>query len=336
MTFSLFGDKFTRHSGITRLMEDLNDGLRTPGAIMLGGGNPAHIPAMQDYFQTLLTEMVESGKAADALCNYDGPQGKTALLNALAVLLRETLGWDIEPQNIALTNGSQSAFFYLFNLFAGRRADGSTKKVLFPLAPEYIGYADSGLEDDLFVSARPLWNPNIILCMSLSKLGLPGSRCGIIIANDKTITAIANMNGIISLAPGGMGPAMMCEMIKRNDLLRLSETVIKPFYYQRVQQTIAIIRRYLSEERCLIHKPEGAIFLWLWFKDLPITTELLYQRLKARGVMMVPGHYFFPGLDKPWPHTHQCMRMNYVPEPDKIEAGVKILAEEIERAWREG
>lgn len=114
---------------------------------------------------------------------------------------------------------------------------------------------------------------------------------------------------------------MMCEMIKRNDLLRLSETVIKPFYYQRVQETIAIIRRYLPENRCLIHKPEGAIFLWLWFKDLPITTEQLYQRLKARGVLMVPGHNFFPWLDKPWPHTHQCMRMNYVPEPEKIEAG---------------
>ena len=358
MTFSLFGDKFTRHSGITQLMEDLNDGLRTPGAIMLGGGNPAQIPEMHDYFQTLLTDMLASGKATDALCNYDGPQGKTELLTALAGLLREKLGWDIEPQNIALTNGSQSAFFYLFNLFAGRRADGRVKKVLFPLAPEYIGYADSGLEEDLFVSARPniellpegqfkyhvdfehlrigeetgmicvsrptnptgnvitddelikldalanqhgiplvidnaygvpfpgiifsearpLWNPNIVLCMSLSKLGLPGSRCGIIIANEKIITAITNMNGIISLAPGGIGPAMMCEMIKRNDLLRLSETVIKPFYFQRVQQTIAIIRRYLPEDRCLIHKPEGAIFLWLWFKDLPITTEQLYQR----------------------------------------------------------
>lgn len=68
------------------------------------------------------------------------------------------------------------------------------------------------------------------------------------------------MNGIISLAPGGIGPAMMCEMIKRNDLLRLSETVIKPFYYQRVQETIAIIRRYLPEDRCLIHKPEGSHF----------------------------------------------------------------------------
>jgi valine--pyruvate aminotransferase len=27
--------------------------------------------------------------------------------------------------------------------------------VLFPLAPEYIGYADAGLDDDLFVSTRP-------------------------------------------------------------------------------------------------------------------------------------------------------------------------------------
>ncbi|STD24758.1 Valine--pyruvate aminotransferase [Enterobacter asburiae] len=122
---------------------------------MLGGGNPAQIPEMNTYFQTLLAQMLESGKATDALCNYDGPQGKTELLALLAEMLRDELGWDIEPQNIALTNGSQSAFFYLFNLFAGRRADGTTKKVLFPLAPEYIGYADSGLEEDLFVSARP-------------------------------------------------------------------------------------------------------------------------------------------------------------------------------------
>jgi valine--pyruvate aminotransferase len=27
--------------------------------------------------------------------------------------------------------------------------------------------------------------------------------------------------------------------------------------------------------------------------------------------------------------------MNYVPDPQKIEAGVKILAEEVERAWHE-
>jgi len=416
MTFSVFGDKFTRSTGISRLMGDMNEGLRTPGAVMLGGGNPAQIPEMQDYFQTLFTEMLSEGKLTEALCNYDGPQGKDVLRHSLAALLKKELGWELDAKNIALTNGSQSAFFYLFNLFAGRRADGSMSKVLFPLAPEYLGYADAGLDESLFISAKPniellpegqfkyhvdfdhlnineevglicvsrptnptgnvitdqelqrldalaqqhdvpllidnaygvpfpsiifseatpLWNPNIILCMSLSKLGLPGSRCGIVIADEKIITAISNMNGIISLAPGSVGPAIANEMIARGDLLRLSEEVIKPFYYQRVQETIATLRRYLPEDRCLIHKPEGAIFLWLWFKDLPISTETLYQRLKQRGVLMVPGHFFFPGLEHPWPHTHQCMRMNYVPDAEKIERGVKILAEEVERAHVEG
>lgn len=416
MTFSVFGDKFTRSTGISRLMGDMNEGLRTPGAVMLGGGNPAQIPEMQDYFQTLFTEMLSEGKLTEALCNYDGPQGKDVLRHSLAALLKKELGWELDAKNIALTNGSQSAFFYLFNLFAGRRADGSMSKVLFPLAPEYLGYADAGLDESLFISAKPniellpegqfkyhvdfdhlnineevglicvsrptnptgnvitdqelqrldalaqqhdvpllidnaygvpfpsiifseatpLWNPNIILSMSLSKLGLPGSRCGIVIADEKIITAISNMNGIISLAPGSVGPAIANEMIARGDLLRLSEEVIKPFYYQRVQETIATLRRYLPEDRCLIHKPEGAIFLWLWFKDLPISTETLYQRLKQRGVLMVPGHFFFPGLEHPWPHTHQCMRMNYVPDAEKIERGVKILAEEVERAHAEG
>ena len=413
MAFSQFGDKFTQHSGISRLMEDMGEGLRTPGTIMLGGGNPAQIPAINDYFSQLLLQMHQDGKLNEALCNYDGPRGKALLLEALATLLREELGWPVTPQNIALTNGSQSAFFYLFNLFAGRRADGSKKRVLFPLAPEYLGYADAGLEEDLFISAkpniellpegqfkyhvdfdhlplndetglicvsrptnptgnvitdhellqldalaqqhgvpllidnaygvpfpgiifseaRPLWNPNTILCMSLSKLGLPGARCGIIVADESTISAIGNMNGIISLAPGSIGPAIATEMIVRGDLLRLSQEVIKPFYQAKVSETVAIIRRYISEDRCLIHKPEGAIFLWLWFRDLPISTEALYQRLKARGVLMVPGHFFFPGLEQAWPHTHQCMRMNYVPDSDKIERAVQILAEELDNAW---
>ncbi|MDE9571686.1 valine--pyruvate transaminase, partial [Xenorhabdus bovienii] len=77
------------------------------------------------------------------------------LITALARELREKLGWEIHPQNIALTNGSQSAFFYLFNLLAGRAEDGSMKRVLFPLAPEYIGYSDSGLDEGLFVANKP-------------------------------------------------------------------------------------------------------------------------------------------------------------------------------------
>ncbi|MHA2879245.1 valine--pyruvate transaminase [Vibrio campbellii] len=416
MQFSKFGEKFNQYSGITQLMDDLNDGLRTPGAIMLGGGNPAAIPAMLDYFRQASEEMLASGELVAALANYDGPQGKDAFVKALAQLFRETYGWDISEKNISLTNGSQSGFFYLFNLLAGQQPDGSHKKVLLPIAPEYIGYGDAGIDEDIFVSyhpeielldnglfkyhvdfeqltvddsvaaicasrptnptgnvltdeevrkldklarennipliidnayglpfpniifedVEPFWNENTILCMSLSKLGLPGVRCGIVIASEEITQALINMNGIISLAPGSVGPALANHIIGKGDLLKLSSEVIKPFYKQKSQRAVELLQEAITDERFRIHKPEGAIFLWLWFDELPITTMELYQRLKARGVLIVPGEYFFIGQKDEWDHAHQCLRMNYVQDDEMMQKGIAIIAEEVEKAYREG
>ena len=416
MQFSKFGEKFNQYSGITQLMDDLNDGLRTPGAIMLGGGNPAAIPAMLDYFRQASEEMLANGELVAALANYDGPQGKDAFVKALAQLFRETYGWDISEKNISLTNGSQSGFFYLFNLLAGQQPDGSHKKVLLPIAPEYIGYGDAGIDEDIFVSyhpeielldnglfkyhvdfeqlkvddsvaaicasrptnptgnvltdeevrkldklarennipliidnayglpfpniifedVEPFWNENTILCMSLSKLGLPGVRCGIVIASEEITQALTNMNGIISLAPGSVGPALANHIIGKGDLLKLSSEVIKPFYKQKSQRAVDLLQEAITDERFRIHKPEGAIFLWLWFDELPITTMELYQRLKARGVLIVPGEYFFIGQKDEWDHAHQCLRMNYVQDDEMMQKGIAIIAEEVEKAYREG
>ncbi|MBE3784670.1 valine--pyruvate transaminase [Vibrio parahaemolyticus] len=413
MQFSKFGEKFNQYSGITQLMDDLNDGLRTPGAIMLGGGNPAAIPAMLDYFHQASEEMLASGELVAALTNYDGPQGKDVFVKALAQQFRETYGWNISEKNISLTNGSQSGFFYLFNLFAGQQPDGSHKKVLLPIAPEYIGYGDAGIDEDIFVSyhpeielldnglfkyhvdfekltvddsvaaicasrptnptgnvltdeevrkldklarennipliidnayglpfpniifedVEPFWNENTILCMSLSKLGLPGVRCGIVIASEEITQALTNMNGIISLAPGSVGPALANHIIAKGDLLKLSSEVIKPFYKQKSQRAVELLQQAITDERFRIHKPEGAIFLWLWFDELPITTMELYQRLKARGVLIVPGEYFFIGQKDEWDHAHQCLRMNYVQDDEMMQKGIAIIAEEVEKAY---
>lgn len=415
MQFSKFGEKFNQYSGITQLMDDLNDGLRTPCAIMLGGGNPAAIPAMLDYFHQASEEMLASGELVAALTNYDGPQGKDVFVKALAQLFRETYGWDISEKNISLTNGSQSGFFYLFNLFAGQQPDGSHKKVLLPIAPEYIGYGDAGIDEDIFVSyhpeielldnglfkyhvdfekltvddsvaaicasrptnptgnvltdeevrkldklarennipliidnayglpfpniifedVEPFWNENTILCMSLSKLGLPGVRCGIVIASEEITQALTNMNGIISLAPGSVGPALANHIIAKGDLLKLSSEVIKPFYKQKSQRAVELLQQAITDERFRIHKPEGAIFLWLWFDELPITTMELYQRLKARGVLIVPGEYFFIGQKDEWDHAHQCLRMNYVQDDEMMQKGIAIIAEEVEKAYQQ-
>ncbi|MBC7001408.1 valine--pyruvate transaminase [Photobacterium sp. BZF1] len=415
MEFSTFGDKFARYSGITQLMDDLNDGLRNPDAIMLGGGNPAQIPEMVEYFNQICSQMAATGELTQALTNYDGPQGKNIFINALAELLKSRYGWDISAKNIALTNGSQSAFFNLFNLLAGQFKDGKKKKILLPLAPEYIGYGDSGLSEEMFISYKPeisllenglfkyhvdfkhlvvddsigaicasrptnptgnvltdeeihhldqlarehqipliidnaygmpfpdiifedvtpFWNDNTILCMSLSKLGLPGVRCGIVVASEEVATAIANMNGVLSLAPGSVGPAIGYKMIEQNDLMRLSEDVIKPFYLRKSKHAVEMLQQAITDSRFRIHKPEGAMFLWLWFKDLPISTMELYRRLKARGVLIVPGEYFFIGLDDDWQHGHECLRMNYVQEDEVMRKGIAIIAEEVEKAYQE-
>ncbi|WP_305813157.1 valine--pyruvate transaminase [Photobacterium leiognathi] len=415
MDFSRFGNKFAGDSGITLLMQDLNDGLTNPDAIMLGGGNPAQIPAMNNYFTELLKDMATTGELTASMTNYDGPQGKDRFLDALAALLQQQYGWEISAKNIVLTNGSQSAFFSLFNLLAGEFENGKKKKILLPLSPEYIGYADAGLSPDMFISYQPtismledgffkyhvdfrklviddsiaaicasrptnptgnvltdkeiehlaalakahqipliidnayglpfpdiifeevtpFWDNNTILCMSLSKLGLPGVRCGIVIANEAMVTALSNINGIVNLAPGSIGPAVATKMIHQQELLPLSQNVIKPFYHQKVQRAVELLRQAIPDPRFKIHKPEGAIFLWLWFEDLPITTKVLYQRLKQRGVLIVPGEYFFIGLQDEWVHSHECLRMNYVQDDEAMQRGITIIAEEVAKAYAE-
>jgi valine--pyruvate aminotransferase len=82
-----------------------------------------------------------------------------------------------------------------------------------------------------------------------------------------------------------------------------------------------------------IHKPEGAIFLWLWFEGLPITSQELYERLKQRGVLVVPGQNFFPGMRDDWRHQQECIRVSYAQDGETVQKGIKIIAEEVKRAF---
>jgi predicted methyltransferase len=70
-----------------------------------------------------------------------------------------------------------------------------------------------------------------------------------------------------------------------------------------------------------------------WSSGLPVTNEQFYQRLKKRGVLVVPGHYFFPGLKEDWPHKKGCIRVNYSQDDQTFAAGMKIIAEEVKRAY---
>ncbi|MEX2352796.1 MAG: valine--pyruvate transaminase, partial [Gammaproteobacteria bacterium] len=156
--YSRFHKRFTEESGIVQLMDDLGDAMAgQQDMLMLGGGNPAHIPEVQQFFQERLLRIASDPvELAHIVGNYDNPQGELKFLQALAEFFNAEYGWDISTDNIALTSGSQAAFFSLFNTFAGEYADGQHKKILLPLTPEYIGYSDVCLSDDCFVSIRPV------------------------------------------------------------------------------------------------------------------------------------------------------------------------------------
>jgi valine--pyruvate aminotransferase len=414
---SKFAAKITNRSGIGQLMEDLAAALSDrPELLMLGGGNPAHIPKVEQCFRESMQQLLSRmGEFENVVGDYDPPQGNREFIRAVSELLNNKFQWQTKPQNIALTTGSQTAFFILFNIFAGEFVDGSNRKILLPLTPEYIGYCDVGLAEDLFrahkpriehldnrlfkyhvdfdslevtddigaicvsrptnptgnvltddeihrlsglaekhqvpliidnaygtpfpniifTEAEPFWNRNTILCLSLSKLGLPATRTGIIIANQETINMVTQANAIMTLAPGSIGAAIVTEMVQSGQIIRISREMIRPFYEDKMHFAVERLHKELEGLNYHIHKPEGAIFVWLWLEDLPVTSLVLYERLKKRGVIVVSGHYFFPGLADDWRHKYECIRINYSRDAETVGRAIKIIGQEIRTAYRD-
>ena len=188
----------------------------------------------------------------------------------------------------------------------------------------------------VFTDAEPQWNENTILCMSLSKLGLPGVRTGIVVARPELIEMVARVNAVMSLAPGGVGPAILTGLVRSGRIIDLAHDVIQPFYRSKMREVVRQIHDCFEGIDYRVHQPEGAFFVWLWFPNLPITSQQLYERLKQRHVLVVPGHYFFPGLMDPWSHTNECLRVNYAQDHDVVSAGIQIIAEEVKRAYAAG
>ena len=416
--FSKFGQHLGSGSGIGDLMDDLGHALASgsPTLKMLGGGQPAHIPEITAVWRRRLEELLEEpGGLERALTIYDPPRGNPAFLQAIATLFCQNFGWDLGPENIAVTSGGQTAFYFLFNLLAGEMADGSNRKILLPLVPEYIGYANQGTNGNLFraippliektaphefkyhvdfdqlevtpdiaaicasrptnptgnvltdeevarlsaiakqngipfiidnaygvpfpgiqfADATPYWDTHVILTLSLSKLGLPGTRTGIVIGPPEIIRALGSMSAIAGLSNPNIGQQITLPLIQSGEILRLSRDVIRPFYQDKCKLARqAAMNAFGDDVEWFMHRSEGALFLWFWFPGLPITSQELYERLKKREVLVIPGQHFFYGhSDAAWQHQDECIRVSYAMDESIVRSGLAIIAEEVRRAW---
>jgi valine--pyruvate aminotransferase len=136
-----FARRFVRPTGALELMQDL--ALAGPGVHMLGGGNPARIPAVEAVYARRLAEIAaDPAQFGRFAASYTGPAGEIRFRAAVAGMLADRYGWRLSERNVALTDGSQAAFFTLFNLLAGEPIDGRARRVLLPLSPEYAKVLD--------------------------------------------------------------------------------------------------------------------------------------------------------------------------------------------------
>ena len=189
----------------------------------------------------------------------------------------------------------------------------------------------------IFEEVKPIWDEHIILTLSLSKLGLPGTRTGIVIACEEIIENLTTMTAIIGLANTNIGQAIVTPLIESGEILNISHDLIRPYYEKRAQHAVELLNEHLPTDLpWRVHKSEGAFFLWVWFEDLPIPTKELYQRLKARKTFIVPGEYFFYGLETDdWPHSRECIRLSFTQPEAVLQKGIEILGEEVSRAYEE-
>ena len=412
--FSDFGEHFRAETGTRLLMDDLGEIQTSQRAMInLGGGNPGHIPAVHRRFLERMQQLLDNGSFDALIGRYAGPQGDPLFIQTLATLLKERFGWPVDESNIAITAGSQTSFFMLFNMLAGPTRRGEIRHILLPITPEYIGYADVGLHAQMlraakprieildeqrfkyhvdfdalsistntaavcvsrptnptgnvitnaeldglieltrthdipliidnayglpfpnivFTDAEPVFQPHVILCMSLSKLGLPGARTGIVVADPEIIQTLSSMNAVVMLANSSLGTHLVQDLFESGEITTICRDEIRPFYARKAELAVAWCRQYFAGLQYYIHVSEGAIFLWVWFPDLPISDIELYRRLKTRGVVVLTGRFFFPGLAEPWSHREQCLRISFAQEESAVRRGIEIIGEEVRSSF---
>jgi valine--pyruvate aminotransferase len=177
----------------------------------------------------------------------------------------------------------------------------------------------------IYTEATPFWDDNTILCLSLSKFGLPGVRTGIVVGPPEVTKLISNASAINGLAPARTGPELVLPLLMNDRLSELSEQVIKPHYLRKQQLAIEVMMAAAHDLPVRIHQPNGAMFLWTWFENLPGGADELYRRAALEGVVTVSGRHFFQGLDATWQHANECLRLNYAGDEDTVRQGIERL-----------
>jgi len=85
-------------------------------------------------------------------------------------------------------------------------------------------------------------------------------------------------------------------LISSGKLAHIATTVIRPHYQRKIEVLENTLDAAMPDIPWYLHQGEGAIFAWLWLKDLPMTDWEFYQELKQVGVST--WKWFLPWINR--------------------------------------
>ena len=160
---------------------------------------------------------------------------------------------------------------------------------------------------------------------SFSKIFAPGFRLGWIIGAPELLEQIFVCKQALDLCPPVFDQYLATEFLGSGALDRNLTRSIS-LYREKRDYMLELLEKYMPDGVSWTH-PDGGLFLWVTLPEEVDTVAMYDSALKA-GVAYVAGSFFY--LDGSHRNT---MRLNFsYLARERMEAGVKLLAAEIQKA----
>jgi valine--pyruvate aminotransferase len=157
VSLSAQGKVMSQLSGVRAIMKDIVETLERADKkyINLAPGNPVVLPEVEQLWRDCTHELLASKSFAEVVGRYGSSRGYEPFIDAVIGDFNVRYGLKLTRENVLVTAGSQSLYFYAANCFGGVDATGQLKKVLFPLSPDYTGYGGVSLSPDSLLAVKP-------------------------------------------------------------------------------------------------------------------------------------------------------------------------------------
>lgn len=161
---------------------------------------------------------------------------------------------------------------------------------------------------------------NVIQIDSFSKIAFPGLRVGWCIGPENAIERLRLVKQSTDLHTDQLAQATLAEFVRRGYLAR-HMAKMKKVYRDRLEAMESALEKYMPKEATWT-RPEGGMSVWVTLPPGFDAGELLIH-LRERGVLFVPGRYFY--LQNPQPNT---LRLGFAGlDEKKIARGVQTFSE---------